>query len=174
LDERITREQALGALRGEREAWLTLVEEVGPERMEEPSPLGEWTFKDLAAHLTGWSERQAAMLEGIASGEMDAPVGPWPPELTEVQEINDWIYAANKDRPVDAVLAEAIAIYDRMEAALKQIPDETLNDTNLLPWSEGQPFAAPLIDGRLFGHLHEEHEAEVRAWLDGRNAEDGQ
>ena len=25
--------------------------------MTEPGPMGEWTFKDLAAHLLGWRER---------------------------------------------------------------------------------------------------------------------
>ena len=46
--------------------WSDLVAAIGPDRMEEPGPMGEWTFKDLAAHLTGWRERSIRRLEVVA------------------------------------------------------------------------------------------------------------
>ena len=38
----------------ERAVWRELVREVGVDRMNEPGPMGPWSFKDLAAHLLGW------------------------------------------------------------------------------------------------------------------------
>jgi hypothetical protein len=40
--------------RADRQVWGDLVAEVGRERMLEPGPMGEWTFKDMAAHLAAW------------------------------------------------------------------------------------------------------------------------
>lgn len=49
-----TKDRLLATIRDEREQWRGLVGEVGEEWMERSGPMGEWTFKDLAAHLTGW------------------------------------------------------------------------------------------------------------------------
>lgn len=48
-----TKGQALAAIDAERNAWRELVAAVGPGRMDAPGPMGDWTFKDLVAHLTG-------------------------------------------------------------------------------------------------------------------------
>lgn len=165
MDGRITREEALAAVEHQREAWLALVAEVGPERLETPGAMGDWTFKDLAAHLNGWQERKVSLLENVAAGKYELPPEPWPADITDVHDINDWIYAANKDRPVDEVLADATAQYDRMRAAVEKIPEDVLNEKGLFPWLEDEPFAARLVDGRLFDHYPDEHEADVRRWL---------
>jgi len=41
------------------------------------------------------------------------------------------------------------------------LSDEQLNDPQRLPWFEGEQ----LTGAFLFGHFHEEHEPDMRAWL---------
>ncbi|MFI5275949.1 MAG: hypothetical protein ACHQ1E_01655, partial [Ktedonobacterales bacterium] len=48
-------------LRTERAQWQALLARVGPDRMEQPGVEGEWSMKELVAHLT-WYER--AVLDG--------------------------------------------------------------------------------------------------------------
>ena len=62
---------ALARIDAERRYWRDLVAEVGEDRMDEPGPMGEWTFKDLAAHLLGWRQRTIARLEAAAAGERE-------------------------------------------------------------------------------------------------------
>ena len=47
-----TKGETLAAIERERAAWENLLAEVGEDRMLEPGPMGDWTFKDLVAHLT--------------------------------------------------------------------------------------------------------------------------
>jgi hypothetical protein len=45
------------------------------------------------------------------------------------------------------------------------LPDEALNDPNRFPWLEGNALGAQILSGEFFSHLHEEHEPEIRRWL---------
>ena len=159
-----TKDDLLAHIRAEQADWRALVAEVGEGRMEQPGPMGDWTFKDLVAHLLGWRERTIRRLE---AGPGPEPPTPWPAHLgvgdadSEVDEINNWIYERYRGRPLADVLAEADASYDRLAAAIAALPDEDLASPVRFPWMEGKS----LVDGDLFDHLHEEHEPSIRAWL---------
>jgi hypothetical protein len=156
-----TRDDLLRYISDERAGWRALAGEVGEDRMEEPGPMGEWTFKDLAAHLTGWRERTIARLE---AGPRSEPATPWPGHLTGDDEINAWIHARNRNRPLPEVLADADRSYERLAAAIAALPDDDLTTPGRFAWMGSEP----LVDGDFFGHLHEEHEPDVRAWLVAR------
>ncbi len=158
----MTKDELLAAIEGERDAWNELVAAVGEGRMVEPGPMGAWTFKDLAAHLTGWRERTIGRIEAAGRGEPEPPPS-WPAKLTEDDMINDWIYRQNCDRPLCDVLADADQSYARLAVAVAALPEEAVTTADYFPWMEGRALA----DGNLFGHLHEEHEPQIHAWLAG-------
>jgi hypothetical protein len=160
------RTRALAAIDAERAAWNALVGEVGEGRMDEPGPMGDWTFKDLASHLTGWRVYSIARIEAGLRGEADAPT-PWPAALTTDDEINAWIHGREHDRPLADVLAEADATFPRLRAAVAALSDDELRDPNRFPSLEGRALGEAIVSGDYFGHLHEEHEPDVRAWLAG-------
>jgi hypothetical protein len=145
-----------------RDSWRRLVAAVGEERMEQPGPMGAWTFKDLAAHLTGWREVLIARLEAGPGREQPMP---WPATLIEDDDINAWIYAQNRDRPLRDVLADAEASYARVAAAIAALPEEDVTTPGRFSWLEGQALVR-MAD--FPGHLAEEHEPNVRAWLAGQ------
>ena len=41
--------------------------------LEQPGAMGDWTFKDVAAHLTAWRRRTVVRLEAAARGEAEPP-----------------------------------------------------------------------------------------------------
>lgn len=163
MERRMTKDELLASIQDERGAWKALVARVGNGRMEEPGPMGAWTFKDLAAHLTGWRERTIRRLEAAGRSGPEPPP-PWPVELTEDDPINDWIHRQHRDRPLHDVLAEADQSYARLAAAIAALPEEAVVTPGYFPWMEGRA----LVDGGLFGHFHEEHEPDVEAWLANR------
>lgn len=167
------RTRVLAAIDAERAAWNALVAEVGPGRMDEPGPMGDWTFKDLVAHLTGWRRYSIARIEAGLRGEADAPT-PWPSDLAtddeshdEISAINAWIYDRERNRSLADVLAEAEATFPRLRAAVAALAEDELRDPARFPWLEGQALGDAIVSGDYFGHLHEEHEPDVRAWLAG-------
>jgi hypothetical protein len=169
-----TKADALARIAEDREHWRQLVAAVGEEKMEQPGPMGEWTFKDLAAHLTFWQESTIAKLE--AGLDQDAPIT-WPadltpydpadPEQTDWDPINAWVHEQHRDRPVREVLAEADAVYDRLAATIAALPDADVNT----PGHYASLGGKALAEIGFNGHLEEEHEADVRAWLAGTSNE---
>lgn len=166
----VTAGEALAAIERERAGWETLLGEVGEDRMLEPGPMGEWTFKDLVAHLNGWRSRSLARVEAAAHGQ-ETPPPPWPADLgggddeDEVEPINDWIYEQNKDRLLTEVLEESREGYARLAAIVEMVPEEDLNDPAKWPSLDGRALGPALVSGEMFGHLHDEHEASIREWL---------
>jgi hypothetical protein len=146
-----------------RERWRRLVIDVGGDRVEEPGVMGDWTFKDVAAHLTAWRRRTVQRLEAAARGEPE-PSPPWPVSLGEGGDdpINAWIHERTKDRPAAELLAESDAVYDDFVAAIRALPLEALTDPARFSWLEGEALA----DADFSGHL-DEHEPDVRRWLAG-------
>ena len=153
-----TRSDLLEQIDAERAGWHTLLAEIGHERMEQPGPMGAWTFKDLVAHLVAWRGRTLARIEADPGAE---PTPPWPQHLSEDDQINAWVYERNRDRPLAEVLAEADQSFERLARAIATLSDEDLMTPGRFAWMEGKA----LIDGDFFGHFHDEHEPAVRAWL---------
>ena len=158
------RQRLTDHVRDVQERWRQLVADVPDEAMEVPGAMGEWTFKDVAAHLTAWRRRTVQRLEAAARGERQPP-NPWPAELgnDEDDPINAWIHDQHRDRPLNDVLAEADRVYDDFAAVVATLPDEILTDADRFAWMEG----VALADGDFGGHLGE-HEPDVRRWLAAR------
>lgn len=161
--------EILSAVERERAGWETLLADVGERRMTEPGAVGDWTFKDLVAHLNGWRSRKLARLEA-AAWDRPEPAAPWSADLNEdadedTDAINVWIYEQNRDRLLGDVIQESREQYARLAEIVQMLPDAALTDPNRFAWAEGQAIGPAIIDGSFFGHWHDEHEPDVRAWL---------
>jgi len=154
LLERIRREQGL---------WRDLVRDVGRERMNEPGPMGAWTFQDLVSHLAGWRNRTLSRLEAAANGRAEPPA-PWPAEMKDDDTINAWIREHDRARSLDDVLSDYDRSFDRLVAIATALPDDALTTPGRFGWMGD----VALVDAPLFGHLHDEHEPAIRAWLASR------
>ena len=165
MEQLNSRAALLDAVRGLREELERVVAEAGEARMEQPGSFGEWTFKDLIAHLTGWRQTTAARLEAGLRGE--EPVFPWPDHLDEeddLEEINRWFFETNRDKPLAAILGESRETFERVERAIAALPEADLLQPGRFPWLGGAALGPAVVRGTL-GHYHEEHEPDIRAWL---------
>lgn len=161
----MTKDEFVAAIRADRPTWRSLVAEVGSDRMNEPGPMGDWTFGDLAGHLAGWRNRRIAQLEAIARGEAEPP-SPWPAELEDDDDINDWIREHDRGRSATDLVADYDSCFERFAAAIEALPEPMLSDPNAFSWTGG----TALLESDPTSHLHEEHLPDVRAWLDGSRA----
>jgi hypothetical protein len=135
--------------------------------MDQPGVNGDWSMKDIVAHLTGWQPRLIARLQAAQRGEPEPPP-PWPARLQTEDEINAWIYESNHGRSVHEVLAESHQVFQQLLAVIEGLPDEVRIEqvhhqgrVYLLVWLGDERFPA----GEFFDHFHDDHEPDVRAWL---------
>lgn len=164
-----TKQDVLNAVDADEARWNRLVEAVGPELMEAPGPMGDWTFKDLAAHINGWRESALNRVERELAGGTKGE--PWPSSVdsNNLDQVNDWLHGQNRDRPVSDVLADTHALYDRLRGIVASVPEDRLFDASLT--SDTDSYGAIIADGRFFEHLGDEHELDVTAWLKSQGKE---
>src|SRR5438045_4724980 len=119
-------------------------------------------MKDIVAHLYyGWQPRLIARLQAAQCSEPDPPP-PWPAHLQTDDEINAWIYEANRNRSVHEVLSESRDVFQQFLAVIEGLPDDILIEPAYhIVQLGGQRFSA----SEFFDHFHDDHEPDVRAWL---------
>lgn len=155
-------------LRDEQQKWDLLLAAIGDLRMDQSGVNGDWSIRDIVAHVTGWQRCLVTRLHAAAEGQPE-PSPPWPAELTAEDDINAWIYETNRARPIRHVLDDAAAVHDHLLATIHDLPDdariELIEGKFPVIWVGDQRFAV----GEFFHHFYDDHAADVRAWL-GRGA----
>ncbi len=171
---RYTATDVLAKIDQERMEWETLLAEIGEERMETPGASGDWTVKDVIAHISGWHVPSLTHVQGVIDGDPNAKYT-WPVAYDEsagddekVQIINSWLYEQNKDRPVEEVIAESRGQWDEMRNIVTGISEDQLNDPNLFSRLGGECLAECIMSGDWFEHFHDEHETMLRDWLNAQ------
>ncbi|HEY7357204.1 MAG TPA: ClbS/DfsB family four-helix bundle protein [Ktedonobacterales bacterium] len=156
----MSKAQLLSDLKEENARWEAFLAEIGEAHMTQPGVAGEWSIKDIVAHLTGWRRRTVARFQAALRHE-PAPPPLWPPQLQDDDEINAWIYEASRDHSLAEVLEESRAVLQQLVETLSAFPEAELLDPRRFEWLEGEP----LTGAAIFAHFHEEHESDMRAWL---------
>jgi hypothetical protein len=153
--------------RRERADWERLLADVGEARMSEPGPMGDWTFKDLLAHLMIWQQYAQSPLEQALLGEL--PLPPWPVDLdstTDQNQINQFIHQRTRDLPLPAVIAQARQTWNLLEDNLLALSDAALIEPGHFAWAGDEPLG-PKVLREVSAHYHQDHEVPVRYWLAG-------
>jgi hypothetical protein len=157
----MSKAQILSDLKNEQAQWEALLADIGEAHMTQPGVAGDWSIKDIVAHLTGWRRRTVARFQAALRHE-PAPPPPWPPQLQTDDEINAWIYEANRERSLAGVLQDSRAVFQQLMETLSAFPEAELLDPGRFEGLEGEPLTGAV----LFAHFHEEHEPDMRAWLE--------
>jgi hypothetical protein len=153
--------ELLNWLQEKYQQWEVFLYQIGPTRMDQPGVNGNWSMKDMVAHLTGWNRWLVARLQAAQCSEPESP-RPWPAHLQTEDEINAWIYEFNRRRSVQEVLDEMQQVHQQLLAVIESLPDEVRIEPEWhLIWIDDKRFPA----GEFFDHFHDDHEPDVRAWL---------
>jgi len=163
----MNKSELLDWLQEEYRGWETLLDQIGPERMEQPGVNGDWSMKDMLAHLMGFQPRVNASLQAALRGEAEPPP-PWPAHLQTDDEINAWIYESNRGRSLREVRDESRQVFEQLLDILEGLPEDIQIEqvhqgarVYQLVWLNGQRYQP----GELFDHFHDDHEPDIRAWL---------
>jgi hypothetical protein len=164
------RASLLASLEGARGDWERLLVQVGLPRMTVPGVSGEWSVKDIVAHVAAYEHWTAGHVaaatrdsepttEGLY-GTAETPPGV---DTFDTEARNAAVVAWWRDAPLDAVSAFAQRAFDALVAAVQDAPESLLFEPDAVPWLDGIPLA-DIVAENSFRH-YEQHAPALRAWI---------
>lgn len=124
----------LAAIDEERGALETFLETLTPDQMTEPGLVGEWSAKDVLAHLIEWEQMVLSWYRAGLRGEtpeMPAPGYKW----NQTPELNQMIYEKHRDRALDDVLAQFGASHQEILGVIRELSNEELFTAGRYAWT---------------------------------------
>jgi uncharacterized damage-inducible protein DinB len=117
----INKETFLERMQTTRAQWEVLLKEVDEINMIRPGVEGEWSMKDIIAHVA-WYDRE---MVGILQARALVGSSLW---VLPNAERNAAIFDQNRGRSLQDVLAEARRVYAELLEALQSLAEEELID----------------------------------------------
>lgn len=147
----------LETLRTTRAEWEKLLAEIGEEHMVQAGATGEWSVKDVIAHIM-WGERE---MVGVCQARALVGSDLW--EMSD-DERNPIMVSWYRESSLQAVLSEERQVYALLLSEIEQLSDEDLSQpgcfrdmpSNWQPWQ--------IIAACSFKHYND-HMPPLRAWL---------
>ena len=145
------------------DAWAALKESyagLADSEMMVPGVVGEWSVKDILAHLTAWQSELVTALS-----QLDNPKRV--PEIIKIDDLDEWNeeqYRTNARRSLQAVREDFQGVHKHLLKAVEELDNDTLENVRKFPWMEGEPLWYLIAEN---GYWHEEeHADQVRRWRD--------
>ncbi len=157
--------ELLDNIRREHERLARLVGQLGEDQLTAPGVVGDWSFKDILAHITAWDNLLPGWLEAARIGatpKLPSEGYTWADE----DKLNESIYHQHKDDTWNSVLADFQDSYARVVREVEALSEQDLSDANHFPWLHGKPLAS------LVATDSSEHYAEfataIESWLEAQ------
>ena len=166
----MNKRELLETMQGERAQWQSLLDEVGEGRMTQAGVAGDWSVKDIVAHVTTYERWLVERLEAARGHEQRKIAA----DQLDLEPRNALIQEEHKAAPLPKVLAESQQVFQQLVALVEELSDEDLTDPERLgsyldpAWSEGLPVWQCIVADSI-EHYHQ-HIPGIRAWLEQQRA----
>jgi hypothetical protein len=128
-----TKAQLLNETQQEYDALEGFLATLTPEEIIHPGALGEWSAKDVFAHLYEWQQMLFRWYEAGLRGEIPhTPAEGF--KWSQLPALNQQIYIQYKDWPLEKVLEAFRASHHRTVEWIQSLPDEELTTPGMYPW----------------------------------------
>ncbi len=151
--------ELLERIRAGREEIAALWADLTPDEMQRPGMHGGWSVKDVVAHLIFWERRMLEHVPKLLAGFQFPPM--------ELDALNAQVYAENRDRPPDDLLAEFGDLFPAVIVGVEALSDADL--ARRVGALDGAALWQYVADNTC-GH-YEEHLPDLRAWVAQLKAE---
>ena len=151
------RDELLAALVAARAKLDAALAGMGPEEMTAPGPVGDWSVKDLLAHVTAWDVDLLTNLGKVRRGQKPGRTQ-W--DSAGIQAQNEAWQAELKDRPLERVLADYAGVHQQLLRGVRSLSDAELEAP--ADWLQGRPLAKYFVD-HVVTH-EDEHAVELAEW----------
>jgi len=155
--EHITKPELLAQICSERKRLEEVLAALTPDQMLQPGACGEWTVKDVLAHISAWERRMLSWTGSHLRGEPPAVPLPW-----DVERMNAETYAQVKDKSLAEVLEEFRQSYRASLALAESLSEGQLQTTYTDTW----PMCPLWMGVAANTNWHyKEHRETILTWL---------
>jgi hypothetical protein len=161
------KDELLEALEDERQELMEMLEDLPDEAMLEAGVMGDWSIKDILAHLVSWEGQTVTLLFQAQRG-MDKPTTAHFAKET-VDALNQRWHEESQSRPLEAVWQDWLGVRKQMIRRVSDITEQELNDPQRYPWQKGVPLYEWILNDSI--EHEEEHADQIREWLDKRDTQ---
>ncbi len=152
--------ELLEQIRAERQILDVALAQVDGDHWTTPELPGQWSIKDLLAHLGWWERWIVDLYAALLRGEV-----PYARHLDQkaVDDLNAQALAKYRDQSLAEVRRQEEDAYRNLLSAVEKAPEGDLFDPERFAWLEGETLAE-WIANNSYGH-YAEHLVDVGRWL---------
>ncbi len=160
MSDHMTKARLLELLRTKRAEWDAVIASVPHSRMTEPGVAGNWSVKDIIAHLTyferWYGDRMDEQLRGI-------PYTPTEFDWMDFDKRNEIMYQQSKDKPLQDILAESKSAFQKLIAGAEAHSEAFLIEPQ--QFEAGPPVVIwQMLRGDVYDH-YGHHIESIKNWL---------
>jgi len=150
MAKQTSKDQLLRDIQTERRRLENCLSELTNDELEQPGAAGDWSVKDILAHLAAWERLLLEWYQAGLQGGSPAilPVGM---SRNKIDSLNQAIYEKNKDRPLDEVISGFRKSYEQVLAAVEAMPADDLFGHGRFDWT-GPLLWADYVAGNTCNH----------------------
>jgi hypothetical protein len=160
-EERMDKTQLLDAMNIGYSEFENVLAPLDEKQMTTSGVNGDWSIKDILAHLTAWQRYLVIRLQAAARNEEPAVGGPAGDE--DVDKMNARFYEEDKSRSLGEVMADFHATYGQAVEAVQVLSNEDLFEPQRFTWMKGNALWE-LVAGNTYDH-YQEHIGSIQEWL---------
>ena len=139
-----TKNALLESIEAERNALEQLLDELTPDQMEESGVVGEWSVKDVIAHLLEWEQMVLRWHSAGLKGKV--PVTPaegfnW----AQLPQLNQQIFEKHHNQPLAVIQKEFNASFRKILKTIQGLSDEDLFMRGRYAWTKNNTLVAYFI-----------------------------
>ncbi len=144
--------ELLQDIRVERRRLENILAGLAPDEIIKPGVVGEWSVKDVLAHLTAWEQLFLSWYEAGLQGRV-AETSPVGMSAKAIDALNQIIYDQYRLCSMEEVLEKFQNSYQQVLAAVEAIPEEDLFAAGRYEWT-GKWNLADYVAGNTCNHYH--------------------
>jgi len=129
------------------------------EKIASPAQ-GEWSVKDIIAHLSAWEKYLLDRLGYVMTGQ--PPHYPVMVSSDDVHRFNAQVYSENKDRPLSSVMIEFRNLYHAVVTVIEALSTEQLNQPYDFDFPDDHITLIHLIKANTYEHYLEHCPSESK------------
>lgn len=156
------RQMLAGQLDDARERLINSYAGLSAEEMVEPGVAGEWSVRDILAHIAGWDREVISVYNAMLRGERPAFLDI---DMDGIEIFNQEQHAQAEGASLDEVLTELLAAREDMLAVLREVSNAALFAP--APGDEHSDLSIAACVGVSQNH-DEEHAEMIETWRMGR------
>ena len=157
MNQPTTVKQLIDIFQSERSNWEALLEQIDQDRLTLPGVAGEWSVKDIIAHITWFEREMIGMIKDHAMEGSDL----W---NLPTDERNKAIYEEYRELSLSQATEESAQVFQQLQDLLPTLSDEDLTSPeNFLHMPhEWQP--VDIIAQNTYEH-YQQHIPDLERWI---------